>query len=163
MESQILSYSGYAMQDDASIEELIECNGSRIIDMCLDIVVNGGADSIVTLIAPDMCKEECFKVRKFEKAPSCRTISKGINFQGYCRTPTCIALNDTVDIQLGMRNDDNNHGVCNYAEVKFELPCPACNECIKPKDITNVFFMDCFVRIKCRIFEESDTIEYDMV
>ena len=40
---QILSYSGYAMLDDAaSIEQLTESNSTPIVAICLDIAVSGG-------------------------------------------------------------------------------------------------------------------------
>ena len=161
LDSQILSYSGYAIQDNASFEEIIQSNASCIVAMSLDIAVNGGSQNFVPLSAPDMTEDGCFKVRKFGNAPSYRILSKGINFQAYCRTPTCIAYNDRVDIQLGMCADD--HGLCNYAEVMFELPCPACETKIIPDNITNVFFTRCTVKIKCRIYEGSCTEEFEMI
>ena len=164
LDSQILSYSGYAIQDNASFEELIQSNASCIVAMSLDIAVKGGAHNIPAFSAPDMSSDGCFEIRNFATAgtcPSYRTISKGINFQAYCRTPTCIAFNDTVDIKLGMCTAE--HGLCNYVVAMFELPCPACKQLIDPNEITNIFFKNCAVGVKCRIYQASGSIEYNMV
>ena len=164
---QILSYSGYAMLDDAaSIEQLTESNSTPIVAICLDIAVSGGASNILPFSAPDMCSNECFEIRSFSTSdthtlPSYRTISKGLNFEAFCRTPTCVALDKRVAIQFGMRISEL--GMCNYAEVMFELPCPVCKQHIDPNDITNVHFMDCAVGVKCRIYQASAASEYSMV
>ena len=159
-ENQILFMSGHLIQDNVVMEEVISSN-SRVIQMNLDVAVRGGASNIVPLIAPDMTSEECFAKRNFaSSAPDYRIISKGINFQGYCRNSECVAFNDLVDVQLGMCQDD--HGVCNYAEIVFELPCPACKKLIDHKEITNVFFLNCTTRIKFKVYEGTTVEEFDI-
>ena len=124
--------------------------------------MGGGASNILPFSAPDMSSDECFEEMEFAKeGPDYRMISKGINFQGFCWNATCIAFNERVDVQLGMCAAD--HGSCNYAEVMFELPCPACKQNIIPKDITNVFFTKCTVTIKYVIYEESRPMEFEMI
>ena len=150
------------LDDAASIEQLTESNSTPIVAICLDIAVSGGVDSIVPLIAPDMSSDECFVERNFTKeGPDYLMISKGINFVAFCRNATCIAFNDIVCIQLEMCKRD--HGSCNYAEVMFELPCPACKTEILPSDIKNVVFTKCTVKIKYVIYEESRPMEFEMI
>ena len=163
LDSQILSYSGYVIQDNASFEEIIQSSASCIVAMSLDIAVNGGAEVVTTFEAPDM-SSGCFEVRDFAShgsVPYYRTISKGINFKAYCRNENCDAYNKIVTIPLGMREDDS--GLCNYAEVMFELPCSACKELVNRKEITNICFYNCAVGVKCRIYQASGPIEYNMV
>ena len=166
LDSQILSYSGYAIQDNASFEEIIQSNASCIVAMSLDIAVKGGAQNLLPFSAPDISSNECFEIRNFGTAgtrtrSSFRVISKGINFQAYCRTPTCIAFNNRVSIKLGMCTAE--HGLCNYAVAMFELPCPACKQFIDPNEIANIYFKNCAVGVKCRIYQASGSIEYNMV
>ena len=159
-ENQILFMSGHLIQDNVVMEEVITSNG-RVIHMDLDVAVRGGASNIVPLIAPDMTSEECFAKRNFaSSAPDYNVISKGINFRSYCRNSECVAFNKLVDVQLGMCQ--GNHGVCNYAEIMFELPCPACEELIDHKEITNVFFFNCTTRIKFKVYEGTTVEEFDI-
>ena len=165
LDSQILSYSGYAIQDNASFEEIIQSNTSCIVAMSLDIAVIGGAHSIHPLSAPDMSSDECFEVKSFcttGTSPSYNRISRGINFEAICRTSTCVAHNKKVDIQLGMCMAD--HGICHYAEAMLDLNCPACNKPIDyKKDITNVSFLNCTVKIRYKILDSTDKPqEYQM-
>ena len=98
---QILFLSGHLTQDNVVMEEVINSN-NRVIHTDLDVAVRGGASNIVPLIAPDMTSEECSKKRNFGPAPDYRTISKGINFQGYCRNIECTTFNKLVDVRLGI-------------------------------------------------------------
>ncbi|KAI6658365.1 Ubiquitin [Oopsacas minuta] len=156
IDSQILLQSGYVIQNEVIMQDLVT-SSRRIVNLTLDIPMIGGASNIAPVIAPDMSSDECFEKRNFGKAPFYRTISKGINIQGVCRNSKCVAFNDLVDIQLRMCND--NHGVCNYAEVMFELPCPACKECISHTEIKNIFFIGCLATIKYKVYDKSSEVQ----
>ena len=160
VDNQILLLSGHLIQDNVVMEEVINSN-KRVIYMDLDVAVRGGASNIVPLIAPDMTSEECFAKRNFGPAPDYRRISKGINFQGYCRNLECIASDELVDVSLRMCED--NHGVCNYAEIMFELPCPACKELIDHKEIHNIFFLNCITRIKYKVYQGTKIEEFEII
>ena len=160
VENQILFLSGHLIPDNVVMEEVINSN-SRVIRMDLDVAVRGGASNIVPLIAPDMTSEECFEKRNFATSgPDYRTISKGINLECYCQNIECIAFKDLVDVQLGMCED--NHGVSNYAEIMFELPCPACKELIDHKEIHNILFLNCITKIKFKVYEGERVEEIEI-
>ena len=158
-ENQILFMSGHLIQDNVVMEEVINSN-SRVIHMNLDVAVRGG-HSIVPLHAPDMTSEESFQESNFySAAPFYNMIYKGINFQGYCHNKDCIAFNKLVNVQLGMCKENN--GICIYAEIMFELPCPACKEFIDHERIRNVLFLDCSTRIKLKVYKESKVGEFEI-
>ena len=159
VENQILFTSGHLTQDNVVMEEVINSN-NRVIHMDLDVAVRGG-NSIVPLYAPDMTSEESFQESNFySSAPFYNMISKGLNFQGYCRNNDCLAFNKLVNVQLGMSK--GNNGICIYAEVMFELICPACNEFIDHEGIRNVLFLDCSTRIKFKIFKGAKVEEFEI-
>ena len=164
IEKQILSYSsGCLVQDSDSIGVIAEYCG-RLINMNLDIGILGGASNITPFNAPDMTCRECFEERSFGApgtAPSFRRLGKGINFEAYCRNMNCIALNNSVIIPLGMCASES--GICNYAEVVYELPCPACKALVRPEEINDVNFYDCTVTIKCRVTNAACTYQYDIL
>ena len=164
LEEQILSHSsGHLVQDSDLIGVIADYCG-KLINMNLDIGVMGGASNITPFNAPDMTSEECFEEKQFATrgtAPSYRTIGKGINFSACCRNVNCVALNQNVVIPLGMCSGDS--GICNYAEVMYELPCPACKTCVRPEDIYNVYFFNCSVGIKCRIANASCVQKFEMI
>ena len=87
-------------------------------------------------------------------------ISKGINFQGYCSNNDCLAYNKLVNVQLGLCKENN--GICIYAEIMFELTCPACNEFIDHKGIRNELFLDCSSRIKLRVLKAAKVEEFEI-
>ena len=160
VENQILFLSGHIIPDSVVMEEVINYN-SRVIRMDLDVAIRGGASNMVPLIAPDMTSEECFRKSNFNSsAPDYLTISKGINFGCHCQNKECIAFNKLVAVQLGMCED--NHGVCNYAEIMFELPCPACEELIDHTKIHNIFFLNCITRIKFKIYNGARVEEIEI-
>ena len=164
LEKQILSYSiGHLVRDSDLIGVIAEYCG-RLINMNLDIGVMGGANNMNPFNAPDMTGEECFEEITFAASgtvPSYRMIEKGINFTACCRTKNCIAINRSVIIPLGMCPNDS--GICNYAEVMYELPCPACKVFVNPRDINNVYFYNCTVMIKCRVVNASCAVQYEVV
>ena len=160
VENQILFLSGHLIPDNVVMEEVINSN-SRVIHMDLDVAVRGGASNFVPLIAPDMTSEECFEKRNFgSSGPDYRTISKGINFGCYCQNKECIAFKDLVLVQLGMCED--NHGICSYEEIMFELPCPACEELLDYKKIHNIFFLNCLTKIKFKIYDGAKVEEIEI-
>ena len=164
LEKQILSYSiGHLVRDSDLIGVIAEYCG-RLINMNLDVAVMGGASNMNPFNAPDMTGKECFEERKCGTpgtAPSYWTLGKGINFVACCRNNNCIANNENVIIPLGMCPNDS--GICNYAEVMYELPCPACKVFVNPKDINNVYFYSCTVTIKYRVVNASCAVQYEMV
>ena len=161
--NQILYYNGHPISDVMPIGNLIEAsNSGTVINLDLDIAVIGGADKMKPIIAPDMTSEDCFESVTFSTtAPFFRVVSKGINFEGICRNSKCIARDDIVCVRLKMCEDSNN--ICVYNEYMFELKCPACRTLLSPDDIVNVDFMDCVVKVKYKIVEESSPQEYEMI
>ena len=160
--NQILYYNGHPIPDDFCIEELVEANRGVVINMYLDKAIIGGAQNIEKLTAPDITSEDCFENVAFStSAPFYRTVTKGVNFEGICRNSKCLAHNDLVCVRLNMCKESNN--ICNYSEYMFELKCPACYTYILPEDIQNVDFLDCTVRVKYKIVEDSRPKEYEMI
>ena len=163
LEEQILSHSSGHLVQDSDLTGVIAEYCGKLINMNLDIGVIGGASNITSFNAPDMTSEECFEVRQFGtpgSGPSYRRLGKGINFSACCQNVKCVALNQNVTIQLGMCSGDS--GICNYAEVMYELPCPACKACVRPEDICNVYFFNCVVGIKYRVTDAFCAKQFEM-
>ena len=160
--NQILYYNGHPVHDAVCIEELIEPQNGVILNMNLDMAINGGAHNMEPIKAPDLTSEDCFeKVTFSTSAPFYRTITKGVNFEGICRNSKCIAHDELVCVRLNMCKESNN--ICNYNEYMFELQCPACKSYIETEDIVNVDFLDCIVKVKYKKVVDSRPIEYEMV
>ena len=157
---QILYFGCCVIDDDLSIEELID-SGAKMIEMYLDVSLNGGAQCMEPIFAPNMTSENCFEVKEFGDGPFYLSVCKGITFEGICRNKFCVAHNQDVCVVLNMCEESNK--VCCYSEYMFELKCPACITPVSPDDITNVIFYNCTVKIKYKIVDSSRPVEYEMV
>ena len=158
---QTLYFGCHVIDDDLSIQELIQSD-ARMIEMNLDISLNGGARYIEPILAPNITSENCFEAREFSSAaPRYRRVCIGITFEGLCHNNVCEAYNQKVLVMLNMCEGTNK--VCCYSEYMFELKCPVCNTLVDPNDITNVFFYDCTVKVKYKVVSDSRPVEYEMV
>ena len=158
---QILYFRCRIIDDDLSIEELIDSD-AKMIEMYLDVSLNGGAQCMEQITAPNMTSENCFQVGEFALfAPRYRYVCKGVTFEGLCRNNVCEAYNRRVLVMLNMCEESNN--ICCYNEYMFELECPACKTPVSPDDISNVIFYSCTVKVKYKIVDNSRPVEYEMV
>ena len=161
MRCQVLYFGCHVINDDSSIQELIQSD-AKMIEMYLDASLYGGAQFMEPILAPNMTSEDCFEVREFASiAPKYRCVCKGITFEGLCRNHVCEAYNRSVLVMLNMCEESNN--ICCYNEYMFELKCPACNTPVDSEDIINVIFYRCTVKVKYKRVIHSRPVEYEMV
>ena len=112
-----------------------------------------GGSTLNSVLFPDITSDDNFKERNFGQGPIWKSLGKGLNFRGTCRTPRCPASNQIVYVRKGFYPacGDNTEGFCNLSKEIFRMECPMCEECLQVQDICGLSIRKCSLRIKGRV------------
>ena len=129
-------------------------------NITLTLAISGGT-GLLPLKFVDITSKDKFKTLELSKdAPQWRIITRGLNFVGICKKPSCVAYNNNVWVMKEFY--DSYNGLCLLNSEITELQCPMCKSFLAKKNVTGLGIYKCRLNVQCKQ-EGKDKISYEIV
>ena len=135
----------YMTIDQAHIENL---NVIRVLDSNYNLKGGGGFCLNFTDLSKQIYEEYNFSY----EAPNYRSVGKGMNICGECKTEKCEAYNLEVIVPLNQIQEFN------LIKKRTDLKCPLCKGLIEPKTVA---FYLCGYKVRGKNFENGNVKSFE--